>query len=498
MHFCLVLFFSLPRAKARGAIARLEWNRRRHAPAMWKKSSIAATITAAAALFGAQILSVTDANAQHGRKHPPRRTPAPAPAPSPSPAPQRPPGSGPAADPGVRSGSVDAGAMLDASLLTPGMGLADLFEAGADAFADLNSVLGTIAGESDAGLGPRFNSNGCGTCHAQPALGGTSPSTKHYPFLGPNPQVALATAHGATNKVPYFIAADGPVREARFKFVVENGRLTKTPDGGVHQLYTIQGRTDATNVRGPSGNMQTCRLAQPDFDQARRLDNVSLRIPTPTFGLGLIENISDATIVANMRANAQAKAALGIAGRPNRNGNDGTIAKFGWKAQNASLMVFAAEAYNVEQGVTNEGRLCRGAQQPGRRRTAGRLLLQHDAGRPLYRNRARRRRAVRRLHAPAGAAETLGHAAGRGRVDPARRADVHQHRLRALPYAHAHRVLLDLRRGLWIEADRLVLRLAAARHGPGSRRRHLARRSGPERVPHGSPLGTRPARVFPA
>jgi CxxC motif-containing protein (DUF1111 family) len=38
----------------------------------------------------------------------------------------------------------------------------------------------------------------------------------------------------------------------------------------------------------------------------------------------------------------------------NRNPNDGTITRFGWKAQNKSLLLFAGEAYNVEQGVTNE------------------------------------------------------------------------------------------------------------------------------------------------
>jgi CxxC motif-containing protein (DUF1111 family) len=244
--------------------------------------------------------------------------------------------------------------MLDAAGLDQTMGLPQLFDAGADAFADLNSVQGTVPGEPDAGLGPRFNSNGCGTCHAQPALGGTSPSVRHYPFLGPNPQVAAANLQGATNRVPYFITGDGPVREARFKYVVRNGQLTNTPDGGVHALYTIQGRRDATDTVGASGSAQTCRLAQPDFDKAQRLNNIALRVPTPVFGLGLVENISDAAILANMRANAAAKSALGIAGKPNRNDNDGTIMKFGWKAQNPSLLVFSGEAYNVEQGVTNE------------------------------------------------------------------------------------------------------------------------------------------------
>jgi len=45
---------------------------------------------------------------------------------------------------------------------------------------------------------------------------------------------------------------------------------------------------------------------------------------------------------------------LGIGGRFNRSGNTATITKFGWKAQNPSLDVFAGEAYNVEMGITND------------------------------------------------------------------------------------------------------------------------------------------------
>lgn len=45
---------------------------------------------------------------------------------------------------------------------------------------------------------------------------------------------------------------------------------------------------------------------------------------------------------------------MGISGQANRSGNDGTITRFGWKAQNKSLLMFAGEAYNVEDGITNE------------------------------------------------------------------------------------------------------------------------------------------------
>jgi len=257
-----------------------------------------------------------------------------------------------ARDPGPRQhGGVGAGqplASLNAAQLAA-------FADGQGRFNSLNSVSGALAGESDAGLGPRFNSNSCGSCHAQPATGGSSPSTTAFPFIGPNPQVAVATLDGADNSVPSFIEPNGPVREVRFINAVDsNGNATSTPDGGVHDLFTITGRSDATNVPGPNGRLQTCTLAQPNFGKAVQQGNAIFRIPTPVFGAGLIENISDAAILANMKANASAKSNLKIAGAVNRSGNDGTITRFGWKAQNKSLEIFAGEAYNVEQGVTNE------------------------------------------------------------------------------------------------------------------------------------------------
>ena len=232
-----------------------------------------------------------------------------------------------ATDPGVRGGSVGAGAAIPD--LTPAETTS--FNDASDTFREVDSVKGTLPGEKGAGLGPRFNLNSCAGCHAQPDVGGTSPST--------NPQVAVANLDGATNQVPFFITTNGPVREARFKFN-PNG----TRDGGVHDLFTITGRTDAVG----------CNIAQPDFNVAAANNNLIFRIPTPLFGGGLIETIQDATILANRNSNLAAKQALGINGHPNFNGNDGTIARIGWKAQNKSLELFAGEAYNVEQGVTNE------------------------------------------------------------------------------------------------------------------------------------------------
>ncbi len=209
-------------------------------------------------------------------------------------------------------------------------------------FQEVDSVSGTLPGETGAGLGPTFNGNSCAMCHAEPAIGGSSPGLKSPQHPVPNPQVALATLDNASNIVPSFISASGPVREARF--IAVSSQSGAALDGGVHGLFTIQGRTDAVG----------CTIAQPNFAQQLANHNVIFRIPTPTFGLGLVENTPDAVLAANLAANASQKSALGISGKLNTSGNDGTVTRFGWKAQNKSLMIFAGEAYNVEQGVANE------------------------------------------------------------------------------------------------------------------------------------------------
>jgi CxxC motif-containing protein (DUF1111 family) len=256
-----------------------------------------------------------------------------------------------ARDPGPRGAPVGAGNAI------PGLtdSQAGFFEDGLLRFGELNSVSGNLLGEVGVGLGPGFNSNSCASCHSQPTTGGSSPSTHAYPFVGPNPQVAVATLDGASNTVPFFITGDGPVREARFKyFLASTGSLSSERDGGVHNVFTIQGRTDATNVPGLTGTRQSCEMAQPDFEQMQTLNNLSLRIPTPLFGDGFIENISEATLTANLESDGALKTALGIRGHFNRNPNDGTISRFGWKAQNKSLQLFSAEAESVEMGVSNE------------------------------------------------------------------------------------------------------------------------------------------------
>ena len=234
------------------------------------------------------------------------------------------------ADPGPRGGPPAAGGPI----ATLNAAEQAVFAEGKEFFEEIDSVSGGIDGQDGEGLGPTFNASGCAECHAQPTVGGTSPAI--------NPQIAAALREGALNIIPSFITATGPVRELRL-IAVSNANNAPL-DGGVTGLFTVKGRSDAPG----------CNLGQIDFATQLARNNASFRIPTPVFGLGLVENTSDATLRANLAANAGAKAALGIHGKLNTSGNDGTVTRFGWKAQNKSLLIFAGEAYNVEQGVSNE------------------------------------------------------------------------------------------------------------------------------------------------
>lgn len=247
-------------------------------------------------------------------------------------------------DPGVRNTTgVNSGQPLASVAANNPAGSLEYFQNGLNRFQDQEEV----SGGSNNGLGPRFNFNQCSGCHSQPAVGGSSPSANAFPFVGPNPEstvINAGIANGNFNSIPSFVTSNGPTREARFPFFFNsNGTVnTNAPNGGVEDLFTVTGRSDAGN----------CSLQQPSFSLAQQTGNIIFRIPTPTFGTGLIENIDDSTLLANQAA--QAGNGIGVSGTFNHNGNDGTISRFGWKAQNKSLEIFAGEAYNVEMGVTNE------------------------------------------------------------------------------------------------------------------------------------------------
>jgi len=229
-----------------------------------------------------------------------------------------------AVDPGVRGGPVGAGQFIP-GLTTNQQTVA---QAGKQNFNEINSVQDA----SDPGLGPRYDGIHCTSCHAQPAFGGSAGFN--------NGLFQDYQADGASNYMPFFEVFTGPTLNARFPQQLAN---TSLPDGQVHQLFTIAGRADAGS----------CSLAQPDFSTAASENDLTFRSPLPMFGDGLVEIILERDILANQAAECAAESTTGICGVPNYT-TDGSIGRFGWKAQDRSVLIFSGEAYQVEQGVTNE------------------------------------------------------------------------------------------------------------------------------------------------
>ena len=102
-------------------------------------------------------------------------------------------GDDPARDRGVRGGARGAGGPLDGLSGTE----VAFFELGKEDFEEAEDVAD--------GVGPRMNLDGCGGCHSQPAIGGTSPAV--------NPQVAFANA-ASPSQLPAIDGSSG--RMGRF------------------------------------------------------------------------------------------------------------------------------------------------------------------------------------------------------------------------------------------------------------------------------------------
>ncbi len=199
------------------------------------------------------------------------------------------------------------------------------------------------------GVGARHNADQCFACHAQPTLGGSGG------YLVPNPGTE-ARAAARESDVP---ARSAPFRQAEHRPVVR-GAVWADPRSALQVQARRHARRRRPSALDRARNQERshhCELQyrpSPTSRPSTRSGNLSFRIPLQMTGLGLIESIQDREILARHDATAAQRAALGITGHPNRSGNDGTITRFGWKAQNKSIAMFAGEAYNVEMGITNE------------------------------------------------------------------------------------------------------------------------------------------------
>jgi CxxC motif-containing protein (DUF1111 family) len=151
----------------------------------------------------------------------------------------------------------------------------------------------------EEGLGPIFNGRSCVQCHNTPAPGGASPIT--------------VTRFGRmVNGV--FDPLESKGGSLLQRFAIDPAALERIPD---------------------------------------EANTIAQRESTPIFGLGLVEAIPDAAILANaMRAKPD-----GVRGRAafveDVASGERRVGRFGWKGQHATLLSFSGDAYLNEMGITN-------------------------------------------------------------------------------------------------------------------------------------------------
>lgn len=199
------------------------------------------------------------------------------------------------------------------------------------------------------GLGPLFNTNGCQNCHIKDGRG-------HPPTPDSDNAVSMLVRLSIPNEPAYAKVIEQlgivpePVYGGQFQDMAVPG---VAPEGKVRVEYeplTVRFK-DGSEVELRKPKLQITQFGYGPMHPDTRF---SARVAPPMIGLGLLEAIPEAAILAN--AQAQAKANNGIAGRPNRVWDDAqqktVLGRFGWKAGQPNLNQQNVHAFSGDMGLT--------------------------------------------------------------------------------------------------------------------------------------------------
>ncbi len=196
--------------------------------------------------------------------------------------------------------------------------------------------------EVNPGLGPVFSSNSCVSCHPQDGRGRPTTTGDAISMLLLRLSIPGEGLRGGPNPVPGYGVQLG-----------DRALFGTIPEGRISVSYTEHVETlaggEIVTLRKPEYTITDAYNAFPSDLM------ISPRIPPPVFGLGLLEAVTEAEIIA--RTNESDSDGDGISGRPNYVWSEVhqrmMIGRFGWKANAATLRDQAAGAYNQDIGITN-------------------------------------------------------------------------------------------------------------------------------------------------
>ncbi|MGD8428274.1 MAG: di-heme oxidoredictase family protein [Balneolaceae bacterium] len=207
--------------------------------------------------------------------------------------------------------------------------------------ANFEASFVTAPAQVNGGLGPLFNNSSCTSCHVNDGRG--------KPFFD----------NGRISSVLVRVSQNGdepgnPIPSPGFGLQLQNKSVFgKKPEADIEVIYNYikEELADGTNIelRKPAYNIVNPYIPLPNGL------HTSVRTAPPVFGMGLLQNIPEQQILANADPNDDDKD--GISGKANYVRNDSTgqmeLGRFGWKANQPTIIQQVASAYNQDMGVTS-------------------------------------------------------------------------------------------------------------------------------------------------
>ena len=199
------------------------------------------------------------------------------------------------------------------------------------------------------GLGPLFNTNACQNCHIKDGRG-------HPPAADAKNAVSMLVRLSIPDQPVYakVIEQLGIVPEPVYGGQLQDMAVPGVaPEGKVRVTYTPVNVTfkDGTQVELRKPQLQITQLGYGPMHPDTRF---SARVAPPMIGLGLLEAIPEADILAN--ADPDDRNGDGIRGRPNRVWDDAqgktVMGRFGWKAGQPNLNQQNVHAFSGDMGLT--------------------------------------------------------------------------------------------------------------------------------------------------
>ena len=209
---------------------------------------------------------------------------------------------------------------------------------------EFEAVFVTAPAVINPGLGPIYNNVSCINCHARDGRG--RPPRVDEKLASLLFRLSLPKTEGAMDGKP-------PIPVPGFGTQLNNRAIVNaSPEGRVKIEYTEQTLTtaDGTRVHLRYPNYTLTETYQPLPENVE----VSPRVAPAVFGLGLLEAIPEEAILAY--ADETDIDGDGISGKPNYVwdvvNQRYTLGRFGWKANQPTLIQQVAAAYHDDMGIT--------------------------------------------------------------------------------------------------------------------------------------------------